>query len=50
MATCTRTKNIVPNSPDKRGWWKVDLGGMYHVNSIRIAFKKYDDFGMVTLM
>nr|XP_022312232.1 multiple epidermal growth factor-like domains protein 10 isoform X3 [Crassostrea virginica] len=46
ITTCTRTDIIGPNSPDKRAWWKVDLGGMYHVNSIRIAFKKYDDFEM----
>nr|XP_022311255.1 uncharacterized protein LOC111116549 [Crassostrea virginica] len=46
ITTCTRTEPIGPTSPDKRAWWKVDLGGMYHVNSIRIAFKQYDDYEM----
>ena len=50
ITTCTRTEIIGPNSPDKRAWWKVDLGGMYHVNSIRIAFKQYDNYGEVTLI
>ena len=50
IRTCTRTEAIGQNSPHKRAWWKVDLGGMYHVNSIRIAFKQYDNYGEVTLI
>nr|XP_022311206.1 uncharacterized protein LOC111116503 [Crassostrea virginica] len=38
-ATCTRTKEIGRNSPDKTVWWKVDLGGVYNIYSVNILFK-----------
>lgn len=34
-----RTYPIGQNSPDKRTWWKVDLGGLYSIHSINIQFK-----------
>ena len=45
-ATCMRTKDIGPNSPDKTVWWKVDLGGVYNIYSVNILFKNYDGVGM----
>ena len=41
-----RTKEIGINSPDKTVWWKVDLGGVYNIYSVNIAFKNYDGYGM----
>lgn len=43
--TCMRTIDIGTNSPDKTMWWKVDLGGVYSINSINILFKNYDGHG-----
>ena len=45
-ATCMRTEQIGPNSPDKTVWWKVDLGGVYNIYSVNILFKNYDGYGM----
>ena len=45
-ATCMRTKQIGPNSPDKTVWWRVDLGGVYNIYSVNILFKNYDGYGM----
>ena len=45
-ATCTRTKEIASNSPDKTVWWKVDLGGVYNIHSVNILFKNYDGYGI----
>lgn len=46
IATCTKTKPIGRNDPDKTVWWKVDLGGMSSIYSIHIQFKSYDGYGM----
>lgn len=46
IATCMRTKEIGPNSPDKTVWWKVDLGGIFNIYRINILFKNYDGFGV----
>ncbi|XP_078330770.1 uncharacterized protein LOC111116380 [Crassostrea virginica] len=43
-ATCMRTDFIGFNSPDKRMWWKVDLGGEYNIYSVNILFKNYDGY------
>lgn len=40
--TCTRTRGIGSNSPDKTMLWKVDLGGVYSIHSVTIIFKNYD--------
>ena len=45
-ATCMRTKPIGPNALDRTVWWKVDLGGVYNIYSVRILFKNYDGYGM----
>ena len=45
-ATCMRTKDIGPNSPDKTVWWKVDLGGVYNIYSVNLLFKNYDGYGI----
>lgn len=44
--SCMRTKPIGPKNPDKRVWWKVDLGRVYNIYSINILFKNYDGYGM----
>lgn len=49
-ATCMRTYEIGPNSPDKTTWWKVDLGEVYSIYSIDIMFKNYDGFGMLFVL
>nr|XP_022305535.1 receptor-type tyrosine-protein phosphatase alpha-like isoform X2 [Crassostrea virginica] len=43
-ATCMRTDAIGPRSPYKTMWWKVDLGGVYNINSVNILFKNYDGY------
>lgn len=40
-----RTYPIGQNSPDKRTWWKVDLGGLYSIHSMNIQFKIYKGYG-----
>ena len=45
-ATCMRTEQIGGGSPYKTVWWKVDLGGVYTINSVNILFKNYDGYGM----
>ena len=45
LATCMRTSNIGPTSPDKTVWWMVDLGGVFTIYSVNILFKNYDGFG-----
>lgn len=45
-ATCMRTLDIGCTSPQKTVWWKVDLGGVYRINSIDILFKTYDGYGI----
>lgn len=44
-ATCMRTNDIGLQSPQKSTWWKIDLGGVYNIYSIRILFKEYDNLG-----
>lgn len=46
ITTCTRTKDIGPNTFTKTVWWKVDLGRVYNIYSISIYFKNYDGYGM----
>lgn len=46
IATCTRTKEIGPNSPDKTVWWKVDFGELINVYRINILFKNYNGYGV----
>lgn len=41
-ATCMRTDAIGINSPDKKVWWKVDLGGVHTIYRINIVFKTYN--------
>lgn len=48
IATCTRTKEIGSNSPDKTVWWKVDLGGIFNIYRINILFKKSVYYGSMT--
>nr|XP_022305551.1 platelet endothelial aggregation receptor 1-like [Crassostrea virginica] len=43
-ATCMRTEPIGGNSPYKSVWWRVDLGGVYNINSVNILFKNYDGY------
>lgn len=45
-ATCIRTLPIGTNNPDKTVWWKVDLGGVYNIQSITMVFKNYDNHGV----
>ena len=45
-ATCMRTNAIGTHSPDKTVWWKVDLGGVYNIYSVKILFKNYNGHGM----
>lgn len=44
--TCMRTLPIGKNNPNKTVWWKVDLGGVYNIQSITMLFKNYDNHGM----
>uniref|UniRef100_A0A8W8NII6 Fucolectin tachylectin-4 pentraxin-1 domain-containing protein n=1 Tax=Magallana gigas TaxID=29159 RepID=A0A8W8NII6_MAGGI len=44
ITTCTRTKDIGPNSPDKTVWWKVDFGEIINVFRINILFKNYNGY------
>lgn len=46
-ATCTKTRPIGINSPDKTVWWKVDLGGVYSIRSINMLFKNFDGNGVL---
>lgn len=50
-ATCMRTDSIGVGTSfrDKTVWWKVDLGGVYRINSINIKFKNYDGYGLFFL-
>ena len=32
--------------PEKKMWWKVDLGGVYNIYSVNIMFKNYDAYGI----
>ena len=45
IATCMRTEPIGQTSPYQTVWWKVDLGGVYNIYSVKIMFKNYDGFG-----
>lgn len=45
-ATCMRTLPIGRNNPDKTVWWKVDLGGVYNIQSINMVFANYDGYGV----
>lgn len=45
LATCTRTKDIGGRSEYATVWWKVDLGGVYSIQSILILFKNYNNYG-----
>ncbi|XP_061185184.1 multiple epidermal growth factor-like domains protein 10 [Saccostrea echinata] len=47
MSSCTRTGVIGGSSPDTSVWWRVDLGDIYSIHSIRILFK---DFGSAYVM
>lgn len=40
-----RTEPIGPSNPDKTVWWRVDLGGLKNIKSIRMLFKNYNDDG-----
>ena len=49
VTTCMRTEPIGVNSPDKTVWWKVDLGGVYNIYSLRttkdmVYFYIFDEF------
>uniref|UniRef100_A0A8W8NVL1 Tyrosine-protein phosphatase domain-containing protein n=1 Tax=Magallana gigas TaxID=29159 RepID=A0A8W8NVL1_MAGGI len=44
-ATCMRTPPIGRNNPEKTVWWKVDLGGLYNIQSVNIVFANYDGYG-----
>lgn len=46
IATCMRTLDIGRTSPQKTVWWKVDLGGVYTINSINIQFRAYNGYGI----
>ena len=46
ITTCMRAKPIGTSSEYKTVWWKVDLGGEYHVFSVNILFKNYDGEGI----
>lgn len=46
MTTCMRTGPIGISSPDKKMWWKVDLGRVYSIDSINIWFQANDYYGM----
>lgn len=46
ITTCTKTKPIGLNDPDKTVWWKVDLGRVSSIYSINLQFKSYDGYGM----
>uniref|UniRef100_A0A8W8NWT5 Scavenger receptor class F member 2 n=2 Tax=Magallana gigas TaxID=29159 RepID=A0A8W8NWT5_MAGGI len=43
-STCMRTLPIGRNNPQKTVWWKVDLGGVYNIQSINMLFKNYDGY------
>lgn len=45
-ATCMRTLPIGRNNPEKTVWWKVDLGGVYSIQSVNIVFANYDGYGV----
>ena len=45
ITTCTRTGPIGLASPNQTVWWKVDLGGVYNIYSVKIVFKNYPDYG-----
>lgn len=45
-ATCIRTLPIGLNNPEKKVWWKVDLGEVYNIQSINIVFANYNDYGV----
>ena len=47
ITTCMRTDVIGTGTqiPDKTVWWRVDLGGVYNIYSVNIAFKHYDGYG-----
>ena len=46
ITTCMRTEIIGSTSPYKTMWWKVDLGKVYNIYSVKILFKNYDGYGM----
>lgn len=46
ITTCIRTNPIGLNAQDKAVWWKVDLGGVYNIYSVKILFKNYNGHGM----
>ena len=46
ITTCMRAKPIGKSSEYKTVWWKVDLGGEYHVYSVNILFKNYGGEGI----
>ncbi|XP_062619897.1 protein draper-like [Saccostrea cucullata] len=41
MNTCMRSKPIGSSFPDKTVWWRVDLGDIKSIYSIRIQFRDY---------
>lgn len=45
-ATCIRTLPIGLNNPETTVWWKVDLGGVYNIQSINIVFANYNGYGV----
>lgn len=45
-ATCMRTLPIGLHNPEKTVWWKVDLGGVYNIQSINIVFANYNGYGV----
>ena len=50
ITTCMRTEGIGLTNPDKAEWWKVDLGGVYNIYSVKILFKNYAGFGINLLI
>lgn len=41
-STCMRTLPIGHNNPNKKVWWKVDLGGVHSIYKINIVFRDYN--------
>ncbi|XP_061196028.1 receptor-type tyrosine-protein phosphatase epsilon-like [Saccostrea echinata] len=41
IETCMRSNSIGTFSPDQKVWWRVDLGNIKSIYSIRIQFKDY---------
>ena len=49
ITTCMRTEDIGTTGSYRTVWWRVDLGGVYNINSVNILFKNYNEYGTVYL-